>query len=143
MENGITLKEGLYNFQQKNAKVFTKKQLSIKGKEFLDCHDIAHVVFGCDTSIYGEGIVKIWTTFGTTLSFWKVVKGYNDASAFQLFKQYSFGHVSKNIFRLMSAIPKTIARARQMSKPWPFTDYEAYLDRPISEIREEFNIVIQ
>lgn len=142
MEDYITLNEGLKRFQQKNAKVFTKKQLSKEGKEFLDCHDIAHVVFGCGTTLYGEGVVKIWTTFGTTLSFWKVAKGYNDASAFQLFKQYSIEHIFQNIVRLLSVIPKTIVRAKQMSKPWPFTDYKVYLDRPLSEIREEFNIQI-
>lgn len=142
MKENITLAEGLTIFQRKNATVFTKKELSKEGKEFLDCHDIAHVVFDCGTTLYGEGVVKIWATFGTTLSFWKVTKGYNDASAFQLFSQYSIGHIIKHILHLLSVIPKTIFRARQMSKPWPFTKYQAYLDRPLSEIREEFNIRI-
>jgi len=86
-----TLQEGLAEFQTKNQKYFSKRTLSNSGEEFLQCHDIAHVVFGCDTSLYGEGVVKLWTTFGTTMSFWKVTKGYRDASAFcslQFLKQY-------------------------------------------------------
>lgn len=138
----FTLQQGLTNFQKKNDIVFTKQQLSKEGKEFLDCHDIAHVVFGCDTTMYGEGIVKLWTTFGTTLSFWKVVRGYNEVRAFQLFKKYSFSHVIKNIGRLLMATPKTIFRAKKMSKPWPFSNYSAYLDTSLTDIRREFNIKI-
>ncbi|MFK7806400.1 MAG: hypothetical protein AB8F74_01240, partial [Saprospiraceae bacterium] len=85
-------------------KYFTKRSMSKEGEVFLKCHDIVHVVFGCDTTICGEGVVKIWTTFGTTLSFWKVTNGYNEVSAFELFRKYSFGHVIKNIFRFLVVI---------------------------------------
>ncbi len=142
MEEHLTLKEGLDKFHEKNRAYFSNHEYSENGKEFIKCHDIAHVVFGCDTTIFGEGVVKIWTTFGTTLSFWKVTSGYQDASAFELFKGYSFKHVAKNILRFLGAIPKTIVRAKRMSKPWPFSDYEPYLDMKLSEIRNEFNIQI-
>ncbi len=114
--------------------------MSEKGAEFLKYHDIAHVVFGCDTTIYGEGIVKIWTTFGTTWSFWEITKGYKEVSAFELSRQYSIGHVAKNIFRFLLAIPKAIFRAKRMTKPWPFSDCEAYMDVPVVEVRRMFNI---
>ncbi len=140
MENNITLQQGLDLFQKKNKKIFKKQSISKKGEAFLLNHDIAHVIFGCNTTLYGEGVVKIWTTFGTTLSFWKVVNGYNEASAFSLFKMYSFTHIMKNIFRFLIVIPKTIFRAKKMSKPWPFSEYQSYLNMPISEIRKEFNI---
>ncbi len=142
MEDNITLQQGLDQFYKKNRKFFSKRTLSKEGEEFLTCHDIAHVVFGCDTTLYGEGVVKIWTTFGTTLGFWKVITGYNEVAAFELFKMYSFRHVMKNILRLLWVIPKTIFRAKRMSKPWPFSDYKAYLNSPIVNIRKEFNIKV-
>lgn len=142
MEDGITLQQGLEKFNKKNGKYFSKKSFSKEGEAFLECHDIAHVIFGCDTTIYGEGVVKIWTTFGTTLSLWKVISGYNEASAFELFKKYSFQHVAKNIVRLLLTIPRVVIRAKRMTKPWPFSDYQPYLNTPISEIRKEFNIQI-
>ena len=140
MNDRITLQEGLDKFYEKNRKYFSKRSISKEGEAFLKCHDIAHIVFGCDTTIYGEGVVKIWTTFGTTLSFWEVVRGYDEASAFELFKMYSFRHVMKNIFRFLVVIPKTIVRAKNMTKPWPFSGYKAYLNTPIADIRKEFNI---
>lgn len=142
MKNDITLQQGLDEFQKKNMKFFSKRHMSEKGEAFLRRHDIAHVVFGCDTTIYGEGVVKIWTSFGTTSGFWKVVNGYNEVSALELFKAYSFRHVMKNILRYLLVIPKVLFRVRKMAKPWPFSDYETYLNTPISEIRKEFNIQI-
>jgi ubiquinone biosynthesis protein Coq4 len=142
MDNTITLQQGLEQFQKKNRKYFSKRTTSVKGAVFLRNHDIAHVVFGCDTSIYGEGVVKIWTTFGTTLSFCKVTSGYYEVNAFQLFRMYSFRHIMKNIVKFLCSIPKAIIRAKRMTKPWPFSEHQAYLDKPIAEIRKEFNIHI-
>ncbi len=142
MENTITLLEGLEIFQERNRKYFSTKTFSKQGEEFLRCHDIAHVVFGCDTSIIGEGLVKIWTTFGTTLSFWEVTRGYKEVQAFELARKFSLAHVAKNIFRLLFKIPKVIFYSKKMSKPWPFDNYSDYLKIPLSEIRKEFNINI-
>jgi ubiquinone biosynthesis protein Coq4 len=142
MDTTITLQQGLEQFQAKNQKYFSKRNTSAKVEEFLRNHDVAHVVFGCDTSLYGEGVVKIWTTFGTTLSFWKVPGGYYEVNAFHLFRRYSFRHIMNNILRFLCSIPKTIFRAKRMSKPWPFSNYQSYLDKSISEIRTEFNIQI-
>jgi len=142
MNNNQTLQQGLELFQLKNTKYFSERVYTDRGEAFIKSHDIAHVVFGCDTTIYGEGVVKVWTTFGSNLSFWKVTTGYNEVNAFELSRAYSKGHVVKNILGFLWVIPKTIIRARKMKKPWPFYDYEPYLDRPISEIRREFNIVV-
>ncbi|MGB1217838.1 MAG: Coq4 family protein, partial [Saprospiraceae bacterium] len=137
-----TLQQGLDEFQKRNKKYFSEKPKSPKGEAFLKCHDIAHVVFGCDTTLYGEGLVKIWTTFGTTSSIRDVTNGYNDANAFELFKEYSIRHVLKNIFKLLITIPKVIYRAKKMKKPWSFTGYEKHLNTPIHEIRKEYHIKV-
>ena len=142
MTKKITLQEGLNKFQEKHEQYFSDRPMSEEAKSFLLSHDIAHVVFGCNTSIYGEGVVKIWTTFGSDLGFWKVTKGYKAVNAYSLAKEYSFGHVVKNIGQFLLTIPKTILRSRQMSKPWTGSNYQPYLNKPISEIRKEFNIKI-
>jgi len=142
MEANITLQEGLEKFYKKNSRYFSDRTYSPGGEVFMTSHDIAHVVFGCDTTLYGEGVVKVWTTFGTTLSFWQVITGYNEANAFELFRMYSFKHVAKHIFRFLKSIPFVITRARKMSKPWPFLEYQSYLDVPICEIRKEYNIQV-
>jgi len=142
MDKNITLQQGLDQFHNKNMKYFSERPNSKEGEEFLRCHDVAHIIFECDTTLYGEGVVKVWTTFGTTLSFWEVTSGYNEANAFELFKLYSLRHILKNILRFILVIPKTIVRAKRMSKPWSFSEYNLYLDTPLTEIRKEFNIQV-
>jgi len=141
MKSEITLQEGIEKFNQKNLKYFSDRDTSDEAKEFFRCHDIAHVVFGCDTTIFGEGVVKIWTVFGTTLGFWKHIAGYNEADAFALFRMYSLRHIARNILRLLVTIPSVILRAKRMSKLWNWSDFESYLDVPISNIREEHKII--
>jgi len=144
MENNITLRQGLENFHKEYEEHLShdKADISPEAKAFFRSHDLAHVLFGCDISLYGEGAVKIWTIFGTTLGFWKHITGYQAANAFQLSKSFTFLHVVKNIFKFLFAIPKIIFRAKQMNKRWDWNEFEPYLDMPISEIRKEFNIKV-
>jgi len=144
MESNITLRQGLEKFRNeyKERLSHNKDDSSNEAKAFFESHDIAHVLFGCDITPYGEGSVKIWTIFGTTLGFWKHIRGYQDANAFELSKDFTILHIAKNIFKFLIAIPKIIIRAKQMSKPWNWVGFEQYLETPISKIREEFNIKI-
>jgi len=144
MLESITLRQGLDNFHKEynDHLSHNKKGISNEAQAFFRSHDIAHVLFGCDISLYGEGKVKIWTIFGTTLGFWKHITGYQDANAFELSKSFGLLHVISNIFKFLFSIPKIIIRAKQMKKPWEWTGFESYLDTPISEIRKEFNIKV-
>ncbi len=144
MEDNMTLRQGLDSFHKayKTHLSHNKKGISNEAQVFFKSHDIAHVLFGCDISLFGEGTLKIWTIFGTTLGFWKHITGYKDANAFELSKSFTLLHSLKNIFRFLFSIPKIITRAKQMHKPWNWTAFEPYLDTPIAEIRKEFNIKI-
>ena len=143
-ESNITLRQGLEKFHKKyrDYHSHTDEEISVEAKEFFRSHDIAHVIFGCDISLFGEGSVKIWTIFGTTLGFWKHIIGYQKANAFDLSKNFTLVHVANNIFSFLSSIPLLIIRAKRMYKPWPWSEFEPYLDTPISEIRKEFNIKV-
>lgn len=144
MEDRITLRQGLEKFckQYKDHLSHKKREISYEAQEFFKSHDIAHVLFGCDISLYGEGSVKIWTIFGTTLGFWKHINGYQEANAFELSKKFTLAHVVMNIFKFLSSIPLLIIRAKRMHKPWPWAAFEPYLDTPIEDIRKEFNIQV-
>ncbi|MEO0469336.1 MAG: hypothetical protein AAF206_06945 [Bacteroidota bacterium] len=144
MEPNMTLRQGLIQFRHayRDHLSHEKPNISKEAKAFFASHDIAHVLFGCDTSLYGEGAVKIWTIFGTTLGFWRHIRGYKDANAFELSKDFPFVHIMHNIFTLIITIPRIIFRAKQMVKPWNWTDFEPYLDIPISEIRKKYNIKV-
>ena len=143
-EDSITLRQGLKRFHQeyKDHLSHNNKAISTEAQDFFRSHDIAHTLFGCDISLYGEGTVKIWTIFGTSLGFWKHLRGYQKANAFQLSKKFSLSHIANNIFKFLVSIPVIILRAKRMHKRWDWTNFDAYLDTPISEIRKEFNIEV-
>ena len=141
-ERNITLKQGLEKFykEHKSHLNHNKEGIPSEVKSFFKSHDIAHILFGCDISLFGEGSVKIWTIFGTTLGFWKHISAYKKANAFELSRNFSLAHVVSNIFKYLISIPVLIIRSKKMHNPWPWSEYEPYLDTPISEIRKEFNI---
>jgi hypothetical protein len=59
------------------------------------------VLFGCDISLFGEGSVKIWTIFGTTLGFWNHITAYKKANAYELSKNFSFEpYLDTSIFEI-------------------------------------------
>lgn len=144
MENvsAVSLRQGLHKLQEENTGVFSDGEISPEAQEFFRCHDVAHVVFGCDTTLFGEGVLKLFTIFGTTLGFWSHLFGYSEGGAFGLFRQYSALHFLKNLFWLLLNAPRAIFRARRMSKPWPWADHSEYMDRSLEDIRTEFNIVV-
>lgn len=136
----LTLREAIEELYEENAALFARRDLSPEAKEFFRSHDTAHVVFGCDTSLFGEGVVKIFTIWGSSLGFWRHVAGYAEADAFSLFRQYSVRHLARHIGKLLLAAPRAFIRARRMHRPWPWSDHGEYLDVPLKEIRREFNI---
>lgn len=142
--NTLTLREGLAHFHAAYTAELSHHQpgVSKEAKAFFRSHDVAHVLFGCDTSLRGEGAVKIWTIFGTTLGFWSHLKGYQSANALALSTNFGLDEVVRDIFKLLLSIPRIILKARRMHKSWPWTDYDSYLDQPIAKIREEFNIIV-
>ena len=134
------MREALAELDAKNAKSFGSRECSLEAQQFFRCHDIAHVIFDCNTSMSGEGKVKIWSMFGRTLGFWEHIRGYSEANAFSLFRQYSLPHVLRSIVSLAIAMPRAFYRAKRMSKPWPWLAHDSYLDTSIKTIREEFKI---
>lgn len=144
MDDKLTLYQGLERFHIKYREHLShhEESLSADAISFFRCHDIAHVLFACDISLFGEGAVKIWTIFGTTLGFWNHIKEYRKVNAYQLSKNFGFTHTLKNLFKFLFCIPTIIIRANQMNRSWPWNDFEAYLDKPISAIRKEFNIKV-
>lgn len=135
-----TLRTELAGFLAANAKYFSDREVSTEAQEFFRCHDIAHVVFGCDATIVGEGKVKIWSIFGTTLGFRDHLKGYSEADAFALFREYSWTHVARSIARVLWNVPRAMYGARRMRKRWPWAAHAEYMDVPIAQIRAEFGI---
>lgn len=136
----LTLEEALEEFHRLHAELLYSREMTEDSETFFRCHDTAHVVFGCDISLANEGMVKIWTAFGTTLGFWRHIAAYSRPETREIAKEMSPGAVLATFFRLLVLIPRIILRCRAMSKRWPWSEHEAYLGRRLVDIRHELNI---
>ena len=141
MGRDVTLREAFSEYHRKNSRIVSATEISNNSEIFFNCHDIAHVIFDCDTSLRGEGIVKLWTIFGTTLGFANHVKEYAEANAFELSRKYGMQHILATLPKVILVAPVVISRAHKMKRKWPWASYDEYLDISITEIRKEFNIV--
>ena len=99
-----TLREGLdelYRFAPEVAEVSESK-----GKSFRD-HDLTHVLFGCDTSLKGEILLKPWILFGTTIALHEI-KAYQRDPEVQRLNQEGvdmLGGESKRTYWLLFTLP--------------------------------------
>ena len=138
MEKNLTLRQGLEQFYEKYDRRLShnNNNIPLEVKSFFKSHDVAHVLFGCDITLYGEGSVKIWTIFGTTLGFWNHIKTYKKSNAYELAQNFSPKHVVLNLFKFLFSIPLVIIRANRMNRLWPWSDFEHYLDKKPVHIGE-------
>lgn len=66
--SGQTLREGLAEYLLLNPRLNDARRATPDGADFFRCHDAAHVIFACDTSLLNEAMVDAWTLFGTTVT---------------------------------------------------------------------------
>ena len=136
----LTLKEALEEYHELNSKILYKREMSSDSKVFFACHDVAHVVFACDTSLLNEGMVKMWTAFGTTLGFWRHIAAYSRQETNEIVKELGWKLIIATSFQSLIIMPRVLRRCFAMKKRWPWSSFEEYLNVPLAEIRHEFNI---
>jgi len=136
----LTLAEALAEFREVHSDSLYPREMSDDSTEFFRRHDIAHVVFGCDTSLLNEAMVKLWTIFGTTLGFWKHIGAYSRTETTNIVKDLRPAAVVGTGFRTIALFPRVLARCRAMKKPWPWAEPDPYLNQRLVDIRRDFNI---
>jgi hypothetical protein len=144
-----TLREGLDEYYALNPQITPPDSQPPEFSEILRAHDVGHVIFGCDTGMYDE--LKIlplfwWTTectFGTYLQM-------KDSPAVDVMyadmirekgRLWLFLAVLKALPGLLPELVSVWSRTRKWSKRLPFLEDEQLLDRRLSSIRAEYNIL--
>ena len=148
-----TLQQGLEEYYQVNPSITDPRELSPEFARILLAHDVAHVVLGCDTDMYDE--IKL-----LPLSFWTSdfkfddyirtrkdpkIKPAIDIMYHDLIKQHGIWWLYSSIlFVLPRLLPEVIMiwfKTRGSRKYYPFLDYQSLLDRPLLEIRHDFDLL--
>ncbi len=142
LEEGSTqsLSEGIAEYDAHNSALLDPSRLPGDAAELFRQHDAGHVIFGCDTSLRGETLIDTWTIFATSAG----LRGYLDYFKYpqvnQIFSETGYWRIALEFVHCLPDVFRVLVRSRRISARWPWQHYERYLDRPLSDIRREFNI---
>lgn len=134
-----TLAEGLAEYYRDNPQLAQLRGMSSQGREFFRCHDAVHVVFGCNTSLKHEAIVKLASVFGTTAGF-GALRGYGLHESVSIYRKLRVKEVAATVLSSFALIPTTLYRCLRQSRRWPWNDFAGYEDMPLGRLRAVFGI---
>lgn len=143
----LTLKEGLNEYYESSDPII--KEYADKYGSFLVNHDLTHVVFGLGTSLKEESMLDTWTLWATDIT-WKQIYEYSfNKDLWNLTKELvsdigGWFIVLKGVFKTIPLKLKIIfIRVPKVKKKWPYDNVtEQMLNKPITELREEYGIKI-
>jgi len=135
-----TLRQGLTEYRAENPSLQEMRESSKTGAEFFRCHDVVHVVFGCSTSLLHEAEADAWTLFGTTVTFRQFLGFLKIEEHKDIMAKVGVLDSCVTFIRAVPLILKVLIRTRAMIKKWPWDNFEEYWEKPLADIRAEFNI---
>lgn len=138
-DSASTLAEGLDEYHAAREGLLSGRGLSEEARAFFRCHDAAHVVFGCSTTLLGEAMVKIWSFLGTTSGF-GLIAGYRLPESNEIYQELAPGDILWTAVRSVAVVPMVAIRCARMHERWPWDEFERYLDVPLREIRRDYGI---
>jgi hypothetical protein len=138
-DSPLTLAQGLHEYYGSRAGLAGGRGASPAAQEFFRCHDVAHVVFGCDTTLPQEGIVKLWSFFATDAGF-ALIRAYALPEAREIYAKLTLRDEVRAAWTVLAAFPRVLWRAFRMRRRWPWEAFAMYHDAPLREIRSEFGI---
>ena len=142
----LTLREGLECYYQSFPESKEILKDSPESGYLLRDHDCTHVIFGLDISIDQEAILDTWVLWGTSYKL-SYLNQYRKLPQLKEFNKNLIKELRvRGILKLLSSVLRNkiivFKRTRKMKKKWPFKHPEAYLERSIFELRNEYGIDI-
>lgn len=134
-----TVREALEEYRRANAAVLNQVEQG-EGAAFFRSHDMCHVIFGCSTSLDQEAAVDVWTIFGGDISFRDYLAYLKLQEAQDIVRDIGYLRSLWSSVRALPLLARVFVNARRMSKKFPWTGHEQFLDRTLASVRDEFNI---
>ncbi len=135
-----TLRDGLAEYYAAHPELFLPDQMPADEAELFRQHDAAHVLFACRTTIRGEILIDTWALFGSTLG----LRGYFDylklPQVSLVLLQAGSVRLALELLYSLPNVVRIIRRCARFTEKWHWRNYEKHLDRPLREIRAQFNI---
>lgn len=134
-----TLAEGIAEYYEQNPHLSKIRGMSPQAQDFFRCHDTAHVVFGCNTSLPDEAVVKLSSIFGTTAGL-SVLRGYALHESTKIYRELAVKDIVGTFLRAAVIVPRTVMRCFRQRKRWPWREFSEYRNTPLGRLRSEFGI---
>lgn len=144
-----TLREGLTEYYALNPHVTPPETQPPEFARILQAHDVGHVIYACDTGMHDE--LKIlplfwWTSECTFRTFLKMRNSPAvDIMYDELIKEKGVLWLYGSMLSVLpSLIPELIPiwfKTRKRQKLLPFLEFECLLDRPLLDIRQEYDLL--
>lgn len=138
-DTNLTLERGLEEYYSSRSDLAGGRGASQAAREFFRCHDTAHVVFGCDTTLLNEAMVKIWSFFGTTRGL-SLMREYRLPESQEIYETLEWGPIGRTAARAVTVVPRVMVRCARMHARWPWSDFEPYLGLTLRDLRAEYGI---
>ena len=131
------------------AVVRNRPIINVNGKIFID-HDLTHVIFGCDTSLIGEIMLKPWIVFGCNISMAEL-KAYADNPGVQKLNKEGealLGGKSLGTFKIVFYYTPQffwigLTHVRRMSQKWPHSALtDEMMNTRTCDLRADYNISV-
>lgn len=143
-DSNMTLAEALAEYYAANTgRVLRPSDLSKESAELFQSHDMCHVIFGLDTTLADEAIADTRTLLSCDVGVRKYAR-YMTANpeAKAIFKEIGY---LKCIWSVVLAVPRILRatwEAWKMPRSWPWTPPPAFQKRTLSDLRQEFGIIV-
>ncbi len=143
----LTLREGLDELYRHNPEV--ESVSNVNGKIFTD-HDLTHVIFGCDTSIIGELMLKPWILLGCNISMAELKEYAGNPEVQKLNKEGEAllgGKFLTTVKIVFYYLPQFFwiwfTHVRKMSRKWPHSTLtNEMMNTRICDLRADYNISV-
>lgn len=140
-DSAQTLAEGLAEYHAANPGLLAERDQSPAARAWFRSHDVAHVVFGCGTSLPDEAAVKIASLLGTTAGL-GVLRGYRLHEARRIYRRIGACEVAGTLLAALVVVPRTAWRCLRQRRHWPWDGFEAHAQQPLAELRRAFGITV-
>jgi hypothetical protein len=141
-DSAQTLQEGLAEYFAAHPGLKRDEDLlAPEARDFFRSHDVVHVVYGCDTSMPDEAVVKIASLVGTTGG-WRVLHGYTHHETLAIYTKLPIRSTLAALTAAPVLVGRTLWSCKQQGRRWPWSEYQPYMERPLAETRREFGIKV-
>lgn len=146
-----TLREGLAEYYALNPHVTDPTTQPSDFAQILRAHDVAHVIYGCDTEMYDE--LKIlplsWWTSECTFQMYLQMRKRNSPAIDVMYEDiikekgslWLYGAILRVLPWVIIELIPIWFKTRSRQKLLPFLEFEPLLDRSLLDIRQEFNLL--